>query len=437
MKPEARGLAPQSAFVLVAILAASIFLVVVSFHQLLTTSEADSWDQLVYQVMLGYLMFVSLRSAALVVMSFADRYFHKPPPPPLRIPMVSVILPCFNEETVVTAAVKSALQIDYPNFEVLVVDDGSTDLTLLLARDLEFHSRVRVIYQANAGKAAALNRGIAEAHGDFVLCVDADSLLSPNVITEGLGYFEQDSGLAAVAGNVQIGNHGSSLIDFQRLEYVVGLNFQKTAQSFVKSVLIVPGPVGLFRREAVLDVGGYRSDTFAEDCDLTIRLLMAGYRTVYCPRMIAVTEAPEDFESLLKQRYRWSRGTLQAIKANSQWLKQPFQHPRNFFLLSFMIIETIVIPCANFIFAMFFIAHAASSGSLNILGPFFAQLTLLDVILTTYSSFFEPHLGNLVVLSLINRLTYGLAMEVLRFFSILDELVALPMNWNKLQRKGL
>lgn len=416
----------------------SLVLIFLSFRQILDFQSKSRWDSFLFHAMLFYLVVVTLRTALLLILSFAERFFTSADHAPLIIrPLVTVIIPCYNEEIVVLQAVRSTMQLQYSNLEILVIDDGSTDQTLLNAQSIREDSRVRVIHQANAGKAAALNRGILEAAGEYVLCVDADSILAPDVIELGLRYFQRDANLVAVAGSVRIGNDINTLTQFQKLEYLVGLNFHKSAQSFLGMVTIVPGPIGLFNRQKLIDIGGYQMNTFAEDCDLTIRLLMAGYRIRYCPDMVAVTEAPEDYDSLLKQRYRWARGTAQAILSNSYWFTHPFKNFRNFCIIFYFTFETFTIPIVNFLFVFLFIQNAIYAGNAAILGPYFIQLTVLDMVLTTYSVFTEKALPKLVFLSLINRLTYGLSLEVLRFFSLIDELVGLPMNWGKLQRKGL
>lgn len=435
---QSQSMRAKHASSLVGILAIAVLLIFILFRQALPGRELKDWERILFDFMFFYLIFIFLRSAILVLLSFADWFFQQRFRPLTEFPLVSVIIPCFNEEKVVKHAIASSLKLDYPNFEVLVVDDGSTDLTFLSAKEMEVNQNVRVIYQKNAGKSAALNTAIAQALGDYVLNVDADSILDPNVIRLGIPYFLQNPNLAAVAGSVVVGNRKNNLLTlFQRLEYIVGLNFHKTAQSFLSIVSIVPGPVGLFRRNMVLEVGGYADGTFAEDCDLTIRLLMKGHDTAYCSKMIAITEAPDDFESLLKQRYRWSRGTAQAIFANIEWLAHPFRSLRNFAILFYLFLETLFIPCTNFLFVFLFLEHALFTGHQDLMGAYFLQLCLLDVILTTYSVLLERQMVTLVLLATINRLTYGLSMEVLRFFSILDEVLGLPMNWNKLERKGL
>ncbi len=431
MPKPTRGSMILAALLLVALPATVLFLPVQE------TRELVSWQRLLYNLSFAFLIFLFLRMVVYLFLSFADSYFKARTAEPATYPLVSVIVPCFNEEAVVQHAARSLLNLDYPNFEIIVVDDGSTDLTLLNAKEMESERNIRVIYQRNKGKAEALNRGISEALGEFVLCVDADSILEPDAIRKGIVHFEGNDRLAAVAGNVRIGNVRSILPRFQSLEYVIGLNMIKTSQSFLSTVTIVPGPVGLFRKEAILKIGGYRSETFAEDSDLTIRLLLGGYRIVYCADMVAVTEAPEDFTSLIKQRYRWSRGTIQAIRINSGCLWKPFSSPRNFVILTYLALETLVIPNITFILSALCIQSAVVTGNGAILSLFFMQITLLDLAMTAYCAVVTPEIIALVSLAALNRLTYGLALEIIRFFSSLDELLSLPMNWNKLQRKGL
>ncbi len=412
-------------------------LAVVFYYGFTYEAKLTPFLKIVSRLMLLYLLFSLARNIVLLVFSFGEYFFRRLDGNPTHFPMVSVIVPCFNEEKVVRAAIDSISKIDYPNFEIIVVDDGSIDLTLDLAKTREEKFRTRVVYQENAGKAAALNRGISEAVGEFVFCMDADSLLKPNVLKLGIDYFEHRPGLAAVAGSVVVGNATNFVTLLQKLEYVIGLNFHKTAQSFLSMVTIVPGPIGLFKRSAVLGVGGYHSDTFAEDCDLTMRLLMAGYEIAYCPKMIAVTEAPDDFWSLITQRYRWSRGVVQALVKNARWFFSPIKNFRNFSILTYMTLESIVMPTINFTFAMITIETALLSDVYSLFGQFFAGLTVLDMILALYCVWAERENVILVALAAVNRVTYGLALEVLRFFAVIDEVFGIPMNWGKLVRKGL
>ena len=399
-------------------------------------SEVEVEQSVVSFAMKLYLILIFLRTVAHLILCFANTFFTTDKSGPTTRPLVSILVPCYNEETVLATAVRSILQFDYPNIEVIIIDDGSTDRTLEVAHTLQMKGRVRVIHQQNAGKAAALNRGLSECQGEYFMCMDADSLLRPNCIDQSLRYLQEDLTLAAVAGAVEIGNAKGVIPSFQQLEYISGLNLFKAAQSFLKSVTVIPGPVGLFRKSAVEAVGGYRTNTYAEDCELTLRLLTHGFGTIYVPTMIAVTEVPEDFASLISQRYRWSRGVVQAILANKKWILRPIRAPRNFFILSYMIIESIFIPICNFLFAFTALWFALERSS-SLYGQLFLQLIFLDIVLAVYCTVSEQSPFRLVAYSILNRFTYGFSLEIIRFFSIVDECIQIPMSWGKLVRKGL
>lgn len=391
----------------------------------------------VFNLMIIYMLFLFIRLVGHLLLSFANRFFSKVAEKIDYYPLVTVIIPCYNEDKVINNAAKSILGMSYPNIEILIVDDGSSDETIEVIALLEKKGKIRAIHQENAGKAQALNRAISEAHGDFILCMDADSVLNSDAIEIGIKYFERDERVAAVAGNVEIGNINNMITSFQKLEYIAGLNLFKTAQSFLNSVIVIPGPIGLFRKSVLLEVGGYRSNTYAEDCELTIRILMAGYKTVHDGDLVAVTEAPEDLNSLISKRYRWTRGIIQAIRENAIWLIRPHKNIKNFLIIVYMILESIFFPVANFLFGMFSIAHTLINSSHNFVGYFFYQLVVLDVTVTLFCVVTEKRSFSLIFYSVINRVTYGFSIEVIKFFSILDEILQLPMNLAKLERKGM
>lgn len=399
--------------------------------------QLQGWGITLERFMLFYLLFVIARSSIFLLFSMLEYANERSLTEPNFYPLVSIIVPCFNEEKVIAKAINSLLELNYPNYEVLIVDDGSFDMTTTIAKEFEDKHLLRVIFQENAGKAAALNRGISEAVGDYVLCMDADSILNKNVLMYAMPYFERDSRLASVAGAVHVENtKNCTLTNFQKLEYVVGLNFHKKAQSFLNLVTIVPGPIGVFKKSAIEKIGGYHTDTFAEDCDLSMRLLVKGYNIKYCSRMISVSQAPADLHSLMVQRYRWTRGMIQAIIKNSKWLSLRHFHFRNFMIVSYMLGETVFIPAINYIFATATITYSLTHSSVQIYGPYFLGLLILDVTLSLYSVVFERKITSLFFLAMINRFTYGLMLEVLRFFSIFDEMFRIPMKWGVIPRRG-
>jgi cellulose synthase/poly-beta-1,6-N-acetylglucosamine synthase-like glycosyltransferase/peptidoglycan/xylan/chitin deacetylase (PgdA/CDA1 family) len=232
---------------------------------------------------------------------------------PAYRPSVSVLIAAFNERPVIARTVHSVLANDYPGLEVIVVDDGSTDGTGA-AVEAEFGSdpRVRLISQPNAGKAAALNRGIQDARGEIMVCFDADTQIAPLGIALIVRHF-QDARVGAVAGNVKVGNRINVLTRWQSIEYISSQNLDRRAYAYLNAITVVPGAVGAWRRTALVAVGGYLNDTMAEDMELTYRLRRAGWRITADVETLGYTEAPATFRAFFRQRFRWAYGTLQCL----------------------------------------------------------------------------------------------------------------------------
>ena len=228
-------------------------------------------------------------------------------------PVVSVLIPCFNEEKVIAASVRRILSSSWKNLEVIVLDDGSTDHT---SEEVRTHfadePRVRLFTFENGGKARALNRGLVYATGEVVVALDADTLFPEATIGRLVRWFA-DPTIGAVAGNALVGNRLNLITRWQALEYVTAQNLERRALAALGAVTVVPGAVGAWRRAALDALGGYPDDTLAEDQDMTIAVQRAGWKVAFDPQARAWTEAPDTVAGLLKQRFRWSFGTLQVI----------------------------------------------------------------------------------------------------------------------------
>ena len=228
-------------------------------------------------------------------------------------PLVSVLIPCFNEEKVIVSSVRRILASDWTRLEVLVLDDGSADRTAdVVRRAFADEPKVRLMSFENGGKARALNRGLVEAHGEIVVALDADTLFPPETIGRLARWFV-DPAVGAVAGNALVGNRRNLITRWQALEYVTAQNLERRALAALGAVTVVPGAVGAWRHSALGALGGYPADTLAEDQDLTLAAQRAGWRIEFDPSARAYTEAPETVSGLLKQRFRWSFGTLQCL----------------------------------------------------------------------------------------------------------------------------
>ncbi len=261
----------------------------------------------------------------LLLLFFARRHVRQPQiettSSAASLPGVSVVVPAYNEELGVTAAVKSLVASDYPDLEIVVVDDGSTDATADIVTALAIPN-VRVIRQANAGKPAALNTGIAAAKNDVLVLVDGDTVFEPDAMRALVAPMVNHE-VGAVSGNTKVGNRRGLLGRWQHIEYVIGFNLDRRMFDVLRCMPTVPGAIGAFRRQALDGVGGVSDDTLAEDTDLTMAILRAGWRVVYAPDARAWTEAPASLGQLWRQRYRWCYGTLQAMWKHRRAVIEP------------------------------------------------------------------------------------------------------------------
>jgi len=236
---------------------------------------------------------------------------------------VSIIIPAYNEEVTVLATIKSLLHLDYPAYELIFVDDGSKDKTFeIVSKVYGDHPKVRLFTKPNGGKASALNYGIQQSDAAFVLCIDADTQLKTDALRMLMKYFNKDQ-VAAVAGSVKVGNVHNMLTHWQAIEYITSQNMDRRAFDLLNMISVVPGAIGAFRRSVILEVGGFTTDTLAEDCDLTMRILKAGYTVRNSAEAVAFTEAPDTVKMLFKQRFRWSFGVLQSFWKNRNTLLNP------------------------------------------------------------------------------------------------------------------
>ncbi|MFG2533488.1 bifunctional polysaccharide deacetylase/glycosyltransferase family 2 protein [Streptomyces sp. NPDC048516] len=224
---------------------------------------------------------------------------------------VTVLVPAYNEEAGIESTVRSLLASTHRQLQVIVIDDGSSDGTADIAARIG-DPRVRVIRQANAGKAAALNTGLAHARYEIVVMVDADTVFEPDAIHHLIQPLAHPA-VGAVSGNTKVGNRRRLLGRWQHLEYVFGFNLDRRMFEVLECMPTVPGAIGAFRRDALMGVGGVSEDTLAEDTDLTMALWQAGWRVLYEESAIAWTEVPTSLRQLWRQRYRWCYGTIQAM----------------------------------------------------------------------------------------------------------------------------
>lgn len=295
------------------------------------------------------------------------------------LPTVDILVPMYNEENAAVKTIRNLLEITYPHFGIIVIDDGSSDETLALVnRHFEHHPQVKILHQENRGKSAALNNGMLVSQSDIVLCVDADTLVKPDLIDKMVPHF-CDEKIAAVAGNIKVGNRRNLITNMQYVEYITNGNFERVVFEPVNGILVIPGAIGAFRRADILQIGGFTADTLTEDNELSLRILCQGYKVSNEPEAVGFTEAPQHLKMLLKQRVRWKVGTVQVF---NKFRKQAFSSPNKWlryvvmpYSLLFTLILPVITPLADFCLLYDIIFREGS------LFPFYLAFILVDFLI--------------------------------------------------------
>lgn len=240
-----------------------------------------------------------------------------PARPDDRLPFVSVLVPAHNEEAVIARSVAAMLRLDYPHFEVIVVDDGSTDGTLAALEPLMQDTRLRCVHKpVNEGKAMALNDVLPLARGEILMGLDADAEPDPMMLRHIVPHFDSPR-VAAVTGNPRVRNTGTFLARLQAVEFSSIISLLRRAQRVWGRIVTVSGVVAAIRRSAVVDVGGYSPNMPTEDIELTWKLQRRFYDVRYEPRAICWMTVPLSYRGLWRQRLRWARGLAQVLRKHA------------------------------------------------------------------------------------------------------------------------
>jgi cellulose synthase/poly-beta-1,6-N-acetylglucosamine synthase-like glycosyltransferase len=352
--------------------------------------------------------------------------------PPVVEP-VSVVVPAYNERAGIADTLAPLLASDHP-IEIVVVDDGSTDGTADIAEAVP-DPRVRVIRQRNAGKAAALNTGIAYARHALVVMMDGDTVFEPDTVRRLVQPFA-DPRIGAVAGNAKIVNRRGLVARWQHLEYVVGFAIDRRVYDTFHCMPTVPGAVGAFRRSALVEVGGLSDDTLAEDTDLTIAVGRAGWHVVYEPRARGWTEAPTRLGQLWLQRYRWCYGTMQSMWKHRRALFDRGASGRmgRWGLLNLALFQ-VLLPLLAPLVDLFLVYGLIFLDPLTTAALWGAVLSV-QLLAATYALRMDGERLRDVWLVPLQQLVYRQLMYLVLIESVLTALAGSRLRWHKLNRAG-
>ncbi|HEY6465107.1 MAG TPA: glycosyltransferase [Candidatus Acidoferrales bacterium] len=397
-------------------------------------------------IFIAGILLVSARALIVGLLALIEKFRPTPPQHPGYEPAVTVLIPAYNEEGVIVDTVRAALASNYPKLEVLVVDDGSADHTSELVRtNFGRDSRVRLLTQENHGKPVALNHGLAVASGEIIVSIDADTIVDSTAIPLLVRHFA-DPNVGAVAGNVKVINRNRWITRWQALEYITSQNLEKRAFDLLNCIPVVPGAAGAWRAELLRESGGFSGDTVAEDTDLTLTIRRNGWKILYDEDAIGRTEVPDTVEALIRQRFRWTFGTLQAVWKHRDTTAKPRYGTLGWIAIPNIFLFQIVLPMVSPLIDFLFLLSLALWGlaQLRIAALpqlwtsqdversliFFALFMLIDLFTCVVAFALEKGEDwTLLAPLLIQRFYYRQMMYVVLFRSLKEAVRGRPVGW--------
>jgi cellulose synthase/poly-beta-1,6-N-acetylglucosamine synthase-like glycosyltransferase/peptidoglycan/xylan/chitin deacetylase (PgdA/CDA1 family) len=349
-------------------------------------------------------------------------------------PDVSILVPAYNEAVGIERTVRSLAQSDYGGrFEVIVIDDGSSDGTGDLVEALGL-AGVRLIRQANAGKAAALNRGLAVTRNEIVVTVDADTIFEKDSLLRLVQRFREPD-VGAISGNTKVGNRQGLVGHWQHIEYVMGFNLDRRMYEVLGSTPTVPGAIGAFRRRALADIGGVSGATLAEDTDITLDIGRAGWAVVYAQDARAWTEAPTTLRGLYRQRHRWAYGTFQSLWKHRDAVWTRGQGKIGSRAIPYLLLFQVVLPLAAPLIDLFAIYSIVFLDPFPILG-FWLAFNGFQFVLAWFAFGYDGErrrpLWALPLQQFVHRqLSYLVVID-----SVVSALVGAQLSWHRVERTG-
>ena len=347
---------------------------------------------------------------------------------------ISVIIPAYNEENSISSSIRSVLRSSFKNFELLVIDDGSTDLTMDRALMLTGDTRVKVFSKRNGGKCSALNYGVKKATGEIVVFIDADTRISTSALMQILQSFTNPR-VGAVAGYIKVGNGNTFLSKLQGLEYMINQSIEKRVQQLFGNVMVVPGAFGAWRIDVIKRAGGFSKDTHTEDFDLTLSVLKRGYKVIFCESALAHTEAPHSLSQLFSQRFRWDFGNLQVFIKHKDVLFNKEHGALGLFLFPrFALIQVPTLLLTPLIDIYIILNLIVGERNLTVL---FLLLYLVVQFILVFTAFMLSKNRNRgLKYMLFLRFPYMQIMYAVLFIAVMHALKGELVAWSKIQHTG-
>jgi poly-beta-1,6-N-acetyl-D-glucosamine synthase len=352
-------------------------------------------------------------------------------------PIVSVVVPAYNEAKTIGSCVRSLLSSDYPQFEIILVDDGSTDSTPAEMKKFEGHPGIKIVLKKNGGKASALNHGYLFSKGEIIIFADADGIFGTDTIKRLVEAFVDDKIACCCGNDAPIGLH-FNITKLQNLQAHVGTGYVRRALAYMNCLPIVSGNIGAFRRSVLDEIGLFKEGFIGEDLELTWRIHKAGYRVAFEPRALVRAEAPHTLKGLWNQRVRWARGFIQTLRIHHDLL---FKKSAFGFYLPLNAIAMLIIPLLQLASIMLlpvlliFMPRAVSMSMLDLIGWLGIGFALFVAVFAIALVRAWKDLRYLWVIPL--WVPYSLFIDAVMLWAIILELAGTEAKWNKVERHGI
>ncbi len=351
-------------------------------------------------------------------------------PYPQVYPRISIIVPAYNEEKVIRTTMESLLATDYPDKEIIIVDDGSKDRTLDIA--MQYSDKVKVVHKENGGKASALNQGMLYVTGEIVTIVDADTIIGHSSLKHIARGMAQEN-VVAVAGNIKIRNKVNWLTWCQALEYLSGIQIMRRGLDYFGAITIVPGALGAYRKKNLEEAGLHDKATLVEDFDATLKVLRSGMVVSGSNSAISYTQAPQKLVDFYKQRKRWYRGNLQVLKRHRDILLNPrfgYLHRLSYPLMA---IHMLVVPVAS-LMLWGFAAYQIILGNYSFVAFVLLMFIIMQFLLSAMAIRMDRDDKKMLFFSIFMVLGYKQIVDFLSVKAIIEEALGRKAIWTSAQR---
>jgi len=396
-----------------------------------------------YALFLVFMILSAIRLITLGILAIIQKKKEQKLTPifPVNFPLVSIIVPAYNEEVNVIDSLNNLLKCNYNNFNIIFVNDGSKDATWQKVTEVfSNHPTIQLFTKPNGGKASALNLGIEKTNAEYVVCIDADTKLAPDAVSKLMENFfteknNTEKEVGAVAGIVKVGNEVNVLTKWQSIEYITSQNFDRKGFAYANAITVVPGAIGAFKKQAIIDAGGFTTDTLAEDCDLTIRIIRAGYKVANEPRAIAYTEAPETVKQFMKQRYRWSFGVMQTFYKHRDLMLNINHRSLGFVAMPDILLFKYIIPFFTPLADLLMLLGLFTDNAM-LIGFYYIIFTIVDAAIAALSFLFDKENPTKLIWLIPQRIIYRWLMMVVLFKSFKRAIKGELQHWGVLKRTG-